>query len=803
VEPDKGERFVIYRKLKYSACVLGSGLQALAATVLIGGVLQSPTLAETQLRCNAPSGMGVTLLNQVSYVYSDGEATTLNGISETISGQVTTGGALNITPQGIKDSNGNLVYNLGTIATALNTELLTSGWSQDEANLGSVAAVKAFAGLPADATYQQAITAVKAAIAQIVPARAAVISSGSMDQALVVALMGLAASSLKSIGLTETEAQTATNAAIAVITTTVGNTDFSQMAQTAFQDAVSAVPAQASPLNAAQQALASNLSNIQAGKGTTFQSGDTLRFEFTLTNTGSAPIQIESPTATDLQQTGMTGAATVTAVSVEGMEPMPSTLSLAPGQKMNLRVETKVGTIPTSASPLLLALGNGCGGGVTQQSITLLPPTSTPLTDPFGRITGCRGETLSDYRGIRVAIYRPAPNDNTGDVRDLLRLPTTELPDNPNNNIPAGLDPNRQNINPFALTNNDQGKYNFLLTREQLRPGSTYIMVISPPSDSDYSERRVRITIGDRTPDGVSYQATALDGNPIGATDNRTSITGTLRITDAAEVGVSLSLLDLDTSICQPEAIQIIKTGDRASAAPGDTVIYRLLVRNLSTTAIDNLVVTDTLPLGFSLLDDSVQGEIQGRRNASITTSHSGSTVSFQVNGSIPVGGVLNIAYGAQLTPDALRGTGQNTAIARGRRDDNNWVVRDGPAVHRLRIEPGIITDCGTILGRVFVDKNYDGEQQPGEPGVPNAVIYMDDGNRITTDANGLFSVANVLSGYRNGALDLTSLPGYTLAPNHRFIERNSPSRLVHLEPGGMVRMNFAVTPTFQEEAGQ
>lgn len=76
----------------------------------------------------------------------------------------------------------------------------------------------------------------------------------------------------------------------------------------------------------------------------------------------------------------------------------------------------------------------------------------------------------------------------------------------------------------------------------------------------------------------------------------------------------------------------------------------------------------------------------------------------------------------------------------------------------------------------------------------------MKDGNRITTDINGLFSVANVLPGNHTGVLDLSSLPGYTLAPNLKFKERNSQSRLVRLEPGGMARMNFAVTPTSAEE---
>lgn len=136
-----------------------------------------------------------------------------------------------------------------------------------------------------------------------------------------------------------------------------------------------------------------------------------------------------------------------------------------------------------------------------------------------------------------------------------------------------------------------------------------------------------------------------------------------------------------------------------------------------------------------------------------------------------------------------MRGTGRNTAQER----------RSNLASFLLRIRPGILSDCGTIIGRVFVDKNFDGEQQPGEPGVPNAVVFLDDGNRITTDANGVFSMANVIAGNRTGTLDLSSLPGYALAPNLYFIERNSQSRLVRLEPGGLARMNFAVTPAYGE----
>ncbi len=428
------------------------------------------------------------------------------------------------------------------------------------------------------------------------------------------------------------------------------------------------------------------------------------------------------------------------------------------------------------------------------------------LVDPFGHIRGCAGEVLSSYEGFSVGVYETNPGDPTGaSLSGLVSLTKTELPDIVNNSIPAGIAPNSENNNPFFFSNSDEGTYNFLLNpaRGQLDVGKAYILVINPPENGGYNQRRIRLTITARTSNTVSYTATSLDGKPISSTDNRSSVTETINIQNAEGAGLVLALLDIDIDVCQSQGVQIIKTGDRAAAEPGDTVIYRLSIKNLATAAIDNLVITDTLPAGFNFLPDSVRAEI-ANQSVAVTTNRNGSTVTFQPNVSLPPqsdnqNAVLNIAYAAVLTPDAVRGTGLNSAVVSGDRIDNRQGVKDGPATHRLRIRSGILSDCGTIIGRVFVDKNFDGEQQRGEPGVPNAVVFMDDGNRITTDPNGLFSVSNVISGYRTGVLDLTSVSGYTFAPNLYVKERNSQSRLVHLEPGGLVRMNFAVTPASSE----
>jgi uncharacterized repeat protein (TIGR01451 family) len=241
-------------------------------------------------------------------------------------------------------------------------------------------------------------------------------------------------------------------------------------------------------------------------------------------------------------------------------------------------------------------------------------------------------------------------------------------------------------------------------------------------------------------------------------------------------------------------ALEIIKTGDRAAAEPGDTVVYRLAIRNSGRAATTNLAITDRLPLGLRFVSRSLKGTI-GNTAVSLTANTAGNrTVTITSPQGLQPNQTLNVVYAAEVTPDAVRGDGRNLALA------SAGNLRSNQASHLLRIRPGIVSDCATLIGRVFVDKNFDGEQQPNEPGIPNAVIYMDDGNRIVTDANGLYSLANVVAGYRSAALDLTSLPGYALAPNKYFIEKNSQSRMVKLAPGSMARINFGVTPAFSED---
>jgi uncharacterized repeat protein (TIGR01451 family) len=428
------------------------------------------------------------------------------------------------------------------------------------------------------------------------------------------------------------------------------------------------------------------------------------------------------------------------------------------------------------------------------------------IIDPLGKITGCDGNPLPDASGYIVTVYNAAP-DKLNPASLLLLTPT--IP----GGIPLGIAPNDLNANPYTLNFGSASSYNFLFNQAsgQLDIGKSYILVVKPPAASTFGERRVRLDITGFANNIVSYRATSLDGQNIGLTDS-TTFAKTVTVKDAATVGLSLiSLSGVGVGVCDAQALRIVKSADRSAAEPGDTVVYRLTLTNTSSSGnqgIRDPKVTDVMPQGMFLRPDSVRAQIGGQL-LKVKTTQAGNTNTFEIldaNGApgfiIPVGQVVNLVYAVTLDADAVRGTGRNIATFRGVSLDGTpggKPVTDGPVGYQLAIRQGILRDTGTLIGRVFVDKNFDGEQQSNEPGIPNAVIFLDDGNRITTDANGLFSVQSVAPGYRTGILDIGSLPGYALAPNLYFSERNSRSRLVKLAPGGMVRMNFAVTPTARE----
>ncbi len=55
---------------------------------------------------------------------------------------------------------------------------------------------------------------------------------------------------------------------------------------------------------------------------------------------------------------------------------------------------------------------------------------------------------------------------------------------------------------------------------------------------------------------------------------------------------------------------------------------------------------------------------------------------------------------------------------------------------------PDPVFDCSDVIGKVFDDRNANGYQDEGEPGIPNVRLATLNGVLVTSDAEGRYHVA-------------------------------------------------------------
>jgi hypothetical protein len=105
------------------------------------------------------------------------------------------------------------------------------------------------------------------------------------------------------------------------------------------------------------------------------------------------------------------------------------------------------------------------------------------------------------------------------------------------------------------------------------------------------------------------------------------------------------------------------------------------------------------------------------------------------------------------------------------------------------------VFDCNDIIGKVFDDKNRDGYQDKGEPGLAGVRLVTAKGVQITTDKNGLFHVACAdIPDADIGSNFILKLDTRTLPTGYRMTTENP--RVVRLTGGKMTKLNFGASIT-------
>ena len=228
--------------------------------------------------------------------------------------------------------------------------------------------------------------------------------------------------------------------------------------------------------------------------------------------------------------------------------------------------------------------------------------------------------------------------------------------------------------------------------------------------------------------------------------------------------------------------IRITKTTPLVNVVRGDLVPYT--VTATSTVAINNITITDRLPPGFKYRSGSA--------------SVNGVRIEPQVNGRDLAWPNQTFAAGETKTYKLILVVG--TGVGEGEYINQAWA--ENALVHTLvsnigsaavKVTPDPTFDCSDIIGKVFDDKNANGYQDQGEPGIPNARVVTARGLLVTTDAEGRFHVTCAdIPNMDRGANFVMKLDERTLPSGYRGTPENP--RDVRVTRGKMVKLNFGAT---------
>lgn len=334
-------------------------------------------------------------------------------------------------------------------------------------------------------------------------------------------------------------------------------------------------------------------------------------------------------------------------------------------------------------------------------------------------------------------------------------------------------------------TTGGTGQYQFLLIAPAPPgcPGNgTYtLQVVQPAGYLAPPSAIIPPTAGPYTPPNGGVDAIqAQSGPPTGAAP--TTYYLSLALTPGVSAQVVNNHIPLDPIL--GGAIAISKTTPLVNVARGDLVPYTITATNTLAATLPNIDIVDRIPPGFRYRSGSAtlnavpsEPTFNGRqliwRNQSFTPNERKIIkLILTVGAGVSEGEYPNLAWamnnvaGAQVS---------NTANA------------------TVRVIPDPTFDCSDIIGKVFDDKNANGWQDEGEPGIPNVRLITARGLLVTTDAEGRFHVAcAAIPQQDHGANFVMKLDERTLPTGYRVTTENP--RDVRITRGKMVKLNFGAT---------
>jgi uncharacterized repeat protein (TIGR01451 family) len=231
-------------------------------------------------------------------------------------------------------------------------------------------------------------------------------------------------------------------------------------------------------------------------------------------------------------------------------------------------------------------------------------------------------------------------------------------------------------------------------------------------------------------------------------------------------------------------AVAITKTASLINVARGELVPYTIRVKNLLAAPLFDIGIVDRFPAGFKYVPGSARLDGAAREPA--------------VNGRELLWGGLELQVNAEHRIQLLLVVG--AGVSEGEYVNRAQVIStvsggaaSGEATATVRVVPDPTFDCTDVVGKVFDDRNLNGRQDDGEPGLAGVRVATARGLIATADQYGRFHItcAAVPDEDRGGNFIL-KLDDRSLPSGYRVVSENP--RVQRATRGKLLRFNFGAT---------
>ncbi len=228
----------------------------------------------------------------------------------------------------------------------------------------------------------------------------------------------------------------------------------------------------------------------------------------------------------------------------------------------------------------------------------------------------------------------------------------------------------------------------------------------------------------------------------------------------------------------------VTKTTPMVNVSVGGLVPYTITVSNTKNYALSGIDVHDQMPPGFKYRAGSAT-----LNGVAAPPLASGRALDWTNQN---FAALEKKTYALILTVGTGVGMGEYTNQAWAANGSTSAQISN-LASATVRIMPDQTLECPDIIGKVFDDRNANGYQDQGEPGIPGVRLSTVRGLLVTTDAEGRFHVpCPEIPNADRGSNFVMKLDDRTLPSGYRLTTENP--RDVRLTNGKLSKLNFGAT---------